>query len=368
MNKELVSDKQAVSMIVLFISGSTLMFDSAQAAKEDVWLAIILAFTAALIVSLIYGRILTLFPNKNLFQICILVFGRWAGSIFCFLYVFFSIHLASLVLVDYSEFMAIVALNSTPKIVSMICVMLLVIWIVKEGVVVCGRWCELFMVITFLLVFASLPLFIPHLNINNLRPFLYRGVSPVLQGALGAFAFPFGEIVIFMGIFNNFKREKSPYRIYRRGLVIGTVLIFASSVTHMLVLGPEEMVRLYFPPYTAFQLIDIAHFLTRIEIVIAAGFLIGGFVKIVICLLACSSGICEMFSVSNYKLIITPICILTIIITISDFSSIMELLEWDLAVWHWWAPFYQVVLPITILICAEIKARKRKKREDCIKV
>jgi len=362
MNKELLSDKQAISVMVLFISGSTLMFDIAQTAKQDIWLAIILAFIAALIISMIYGRILTLFPGKNLFQICMLIFGRWIGGIFSFLYAFFSIHLASLILFDYAEFMANIALNDTPKIVSMISMMLLVLWIMKEGIVVCGRWCVFFTVVTFILVFSSLPLFIPNMDINNVRPFLYKGISPVLGAAQGAFGFPFAETVIFMGIFTSFKKEKSPYSIYRKGLALGAFLLFVSSVTHMLVLGPEEMTRLYFPPYSAYRLIDIKGVLTRIEIIIATGFLIGGFVKIVVCLFVSTTGICEIFSVSNYRVIVTPICILTIIIALLDFTSITELLEWDLAVWNWWASFYQVVLPVIILIGAEIKARKGRKQ------
>ena len=358
MNKELISDKQGISMIVLFISGSTLMFDAAQAAKEDIWLAIILAFIAALIVSLIYGRILILFPGKNLFQICILIFGKWIGSVFCFIYVFFSIYLASLVLYDYAEFMTIIGLSATPRMVSMLFLIFLVMWIMKEGICSFGRWCEFFSVVVFILIFITIPLFIPHINLNNVRPFLYKGISQVLRPAVDTFTFPFAETVLFMGLFSGFKNEKSPYRIYRIALSIGAVLIFVSSVTHMLVLGPEEMVRLVFPPYTAYQLIDIAGFLTRIEIIIAAGFLIGGFVKITVCLLVSCKGICEMLSVNNYKIIVTPICIITTITAATNFKSVMELFEYTAGIWSGFALFYQVVMPVIILIGAEIKVRK----------
>ena len=362
MNKELISDKQAISIIVLFISGSTLMFDTAKAAREDIWLAIILAFIGAIIVSMIFGRILTLFPGKNLFQICIAVFGKWIGSVFCFLYAFYSTHLAALILFDYAEFMSIIALNATPKIISMVCIMLLTLWILKEGIITQGRWCEFFSVVTYILIFITLPLFIPHMDINNVRPFLYKGIAPVISTSMELLAFPFAETVLFMCIFSSFKNETSPYSIYRKGLALGTLLLFASSVAHMLVLGPEEMPRLYFPPYTAFQLIDIKGFLTRIEIVIAAGFLIGGFVKITVCLLVCCKGICEVISIPNYRIIVTPICILTIIISMTDFKNLIELVEWDIAVYKWWAAFYQVVMPAIILIGAEIKVRKGSRK------
>jgi len=362
MDKEKITSKQAISIIVLFICGSTLMFDAAQGAKEDIWLALIIAFIAVIIVSMVYGRILTLFPGKNLFRICMIIFGKWVGSIFCVLYAFFSIHLATLVLHDYVEFMSIVGLSDTPEVISMLCMVFLIMWVMKEGITTLGRWCEFFIVVVLLLILITIPLFIPHMNINNLRPFLYKGPSSIVKPSIDAFTFPFAEPVVFMCLFNNFKNEKSPYSIYRRGLAIGAVIVFVSAVTHMLVLGPEEMTRLYFPPYKAFRLIDIKGALTRIEIVIAAGFLIGGFIKITVCLLVCCKGICEIVSINNYKVIVTPICIFSIIIASSDFSSIMDLLEWTMAVWSPWALFYQVTLPVIILIGAEIKVRKGSRK------
>lgn len=365
MNKELISDKQAVSMIVLFISGSTLMFDAGQSAGEDIWLAIILAFIITLIVSLVYGKILTLFPGKNIFQICIMIFGKRIGSIFCFLYIFFGIYLASLVLFDYTEFMTIIGLNDTPKMVSMISFMFLVMWVMKEGIPTLGKWCEFFIVVLFILIFVTIPLFIPHIDFNNVRPFLYKGWVPIARATLDTFTFPFAEVVLFMGIFGDFKVEKSTYRIYRGALAIGVILVFVSSVTHMLVLGTDEMTRLYFPPYTAYQLIDIADFLTRIEIVVAAGFLFGGFVKITICLIVSCKGICEMLSINNYKIIVTPICILTIIIAFTSFNSVMELFEFSRFIWKPWAVFYQAIMPLFVLVGAEFKARKGNRKKRC---
>jgi len=363
MKKELVSDKQVVSMIVLFIAGSTLMFDAGQGAREDIWLAIILAFIGGLLISLVYGRILTLFPGKNLFQICMVVFGRWIGSVLCFLYAFFGFFLATLVLFDYAEFMTIAGLSDTPKIISMISLMLLVLWIMKEGIITLGRWCEFFVAFILIVILFKIPLFIPILDVDNLRPFLYNGVSPVLGAAKDTFTFPFAETVTFMCIFGEFKNEKSPYSIYRKGLFIGFGVVFVTSVMHALAIGPDEMLRAYFPPYKAFRLISYWHVVTRLEIVIAVGFVIGGFVKITVCLTVCCKGISEITSLKNYKLLVVPIGILCIVITYSNFPGIIELKEWTLAVWSSWAVSFEVFMPVIILIASEIKVRRDRKKK-----
>lgn len=361
MNKESITDKQAISMVALFICGSTFMFDTAQAAKEDIWFALILAVLAAFVMVRVYGRILFLFPNKDIFDICIHIFGKWIGRLLCILYAFFGIHLASLVLYDYAQFMGIVALSETPEIISMICIMFLIVWMMKEGIVVLGRWCEFFIVIILFLVFITMPLFIPNMDINNLRPFLKSGMSPILDGAIASFTFPFAEPVIFLGVLDVLKERKSPYKVYSIGLALGALIVCSSAIDHMLVLGPDQMRRTYFPPYYAYQLINIKNFITRLEIVIAAGFLIGGLVKITVCLLACCKGICKICSQTDYKTIVTPVGIITIIMAAANHSSIMDLLEWTISIWRWYAIFFQIILPIIILIAAEVKTRRGKK-------
>jgi len=361
MDKEKITDKQGISTLVLFICGSSLIFDSAVTAKEDIWIAIIIAFICAFGMVMLYARVLSLFPGKDIFDILIIVFGKVIGKFLCLLYVFFGIHLASLVLYNFEEFITVIALTNTPAIVPLIITMLLIIWIMKSGIKVLGSWSEFFVVIIVVLIFSTLPFFVPIAKTENLKPMLYHGIQPVIDGALLAFTFPLTETVLFMGLGSALVNKKSPYKVYALGLAFGALIIFFSSVIHLMVLGGEQMSRAFFPPYRAYKLINIKDYFTRIEIVIGAALIIGGFVKTTVCLLTACRGVCKVFSMDNYKIIVTPICIIATIMATSNFTGVVELLEWDNTIWVWYAIFFEVVLFFIIFIGAEIKVRKRKR-------
>jgi len=361
MDKEKITDKQGISTLVLFICGSTLIFDTAVTAKEDIWLAIIIAFICSFVIVMLYGRVLSLFPGKDIFDILIIVFGKVIGKFLCLLYVFFGIHLASLVLYNFEEFITVLALSSTPAMVPLVISMLLTIWIIKGGIKVLGNWCEFFVVIIIVLIFVTLPFFIPISKIDNLKPFLYNGFKPVLEAALVTISFPFTETVLFMGLGASLANKKSPYKIYGFGLAIAALIIFSSSVVHMMVIGGEQMTRSFFPSYRAYKLINIKEAFTRIEIVIGAALIIGGFVKITVCLIAACRGICKIFSIDNYKITVTPICIIATIMATSNFTGVIELVEWDNTIWLWYAIFFEVVLFLVAFIGIEIKVRIRKR-------
>jgi spore germination protein KB len=361
MKKEFISNKQAISIMTLFIAGSSIVLGTGGEAKGDLWLSIIMAIICALIVALIYARILSLFPEKDFFSIVINIFGKIFGSVICILYIWFSFHLASLVLVNYQYFIEIVGLNGTPEIVISISIMFLIVWSVKSGIEMLERWSSLFLMVLICLVSFTIPFLIPMMDIRNLQPFLYNGIKPVINATLSTFTFPFAETVMFLGILNSLNSKKSYYKVYTLGILLGGVIIFSVSVAEMLVLGADSYLLHNFPAYTAVRMINIKEFITRMEIIVSTAFLIGGFVKISICTLFCCKGISKLFTFEDYRVLVTPIGILIIITAISNYGSIIEMHEWISETWNYYALLFEVILPIIILIGAEIKVRHGKK-------
>jgi spore germination protein KB len=360
MKKEVISSKQAISMMILFITGSSVVLGTAEEAGADLWLSIIISLICALLVALIYARILSLFPEKDFFDSVIYIFGKIFGSAICILYIWFSFHLASLVLVNYQYFIEIVGLSATPEIVITISIMFLVVWGVKVGIEMLGRWSSLFVILLFCLIYFTIPFLVPMMDIRNLQPFLYAGIKPVLNASLSTFTFPFTETVMFLGILSSLNSKKSYYKVYAIGILLGGAIIFSVSVAEMLVLGAGRYAAYNFPAYAAVSMINIKEFITRIEIIVSTVFLIGGFIKISMCTLVCCRGISKLFSFEEYRFLVTPIGILIVITAITSYDSIMEMSQWITEIWNYYALLFEVILPIVILIGAEIKVRSKK--------
>lgn len=362
MKTENLTNKQCISIMALYMCGGSLMFGTGKEAKADIWLALLMALLWALVAVMIYSRILSLFPGKDIFDIVKHVFGKFIGSIISLLYIWFCFHLSALIFFDYMEFMNNIGLDSTPKSISILCIIILITCIVKGGIQPFGIWCNFFIIVICALLFFTIFLMLPFMNIKNLQPFLYDGMKPVLFSAFSSFSFPFSEVVVFMGIFNTLRNPNSYYNTYIKGLLLGGFIVIITSLSEMLVLGGDIMLKNFFPFYVSLRIVKYMNFIEGMEITSAVILVVCIFVKSTVCLIVACKGITKLFSIENYKLIIIPICILCAIVSLSDFENMIELVEWDKNVWKYYAFLYQAILPIIILIGSEIKKRQRKKQ------
>ena len=139
MNKEILSDKQGISVISLFITGSSIVLTIAGESKQDLWIAIILSIIATIPLLLVYYKILVHFPKKDLYDILEVVFGKAIGKGISILFIWFSFFLGGLVLRVFGDFISVTSLRNTPKIISMLLIGILCIWAVKEGIEIIGR-------------------------------------------------------------------------------------------------------------------------------------------------------------------------------------------------------------------------------------
>lgn len=363
MSKEVISDKQGIILLVLFILGTSLVIGRGAEAQKDAWLAGLLGIGLALPMVLIYARLLSHFPGKDLFDIQEMIFGKVLGKILGVLYMWFFFHLGALVLRNFGEFIMAVALSQTPLMIPIIMIGFLCSWGVKEGIEILGRWGEFFIGIVLFVTFLAILLLIPKMQINYIRPILYNGMKPVVMGAFSVFSFPLGETILFTMCFSSLKWKHSPYKVYTAGLFIGGMILVITSIADMLVLGPEINAMAHFPDYIVVSTLDMGDFLTRLEIIVAIVFMIAGFVKASICLLTVSKGVAKIFHCADYRFVVMPTALLMINLSYLIYDNIGEMQQWAFEIWRYYAFPFQVMLPVLMLVAAELKIRLRKRKK-----
>lgn len=85
MHKEVISSRQSISIIVIFLVGTSSLTAVGLSGKQDFWLSIILTMIITLPFALIYARLHSIFLGKNLFEIFKICFGNFLGKIFMIL-------------------------------------------------------------------------------------------------------------------------------------------------------------------------------------------------------------------------------------------------------------------------------------------
>ncbi|KGG79690.1 hypothetical protein Y919_10485 [Caloranaerobacter azorensis H53214] len=365
MDKEVISDKQGVSLVAMFIIGTYTILVSGLQAKKDLWLADILAIIIAVPLLWTFIRLHQKFYGKNLFDILEICFGKVIGKFMIILYVLFSFIFGSLLLREFGEFYVIVAAPETPMIVPMVFISFLSIWILKEGIEVMARWGEFFLPILIVLLVFIIFLLLGDMDIKNILPILYDGPKPVLQGALDSLTHPFSQTMVFTMILPKLKRKSSYKKVYFLGLIIGGVIVFAISTTNILVSGVTMVSRMYFPTYITVTRVNIGDFLKSVEILVAFIYLLGGFIKLNVCMLATCIGTSKIFNCNDYRFIVTPILFMLVNLSCLMFNSSIEFFDWIFNVWIYVARLFQIVLPVIIFIVASLKVRNTRAENCC---
>lgn len=367
MSKEVISGKQGVFMIVMFIIGSSSLMVMGLEAQRDIWIAILIATIVGTAIMFMYARILSMLPGKDLYETLEFFLGKIPSRIFVIITTWFIFDLGAIVLRNFSQFIVTVGLTETPIIVPMASMAATCAIGVKLGIEVLARWTELFITLVLVFIFVGSILLLKYFNFNNLRPVFYNGFGPILKGALGVITFPFGETVAFILAFPAFKKSASLYKIFPLGLLIGSGIIFIMSMAIILVIGVEAASRLYYPAYETLSRINLGEFLQRLEIIAALTFVLSVFLKISVLLMGACKGTARVLGFEDYRFLVIPIAALMVNQSYLSFDNMNEYHQWVFKVWPYYAPAFQIIVPLIILIIIEIKVRRKSPGQRALK-
>ncbi|MEK4354549.1 endospore germination permease [Paenibacillus sp. FSL R5-0475] len=363
MNKEMIPTGHAISIAVLFTVGTSIFMGVPEESGNSNWISVLLAMVLVVPLLLIYARLHLIFPGKDLFDMLIAVFGKVIGRFISCLYIWYAFHLGALVLNVFGEFSKTVALTETPMLAPMLCLGLLGVWVVKSGIEVLGRSAKLLLLFTVAVEIVILTLAISKLEYHYFLPLFDKGWHPVVSDTLGLFSFPFAEIVIFLGAFSSLSGKSSAKKILLGNVLISGVVILIVTLRNLLMLGPEVLSGQYFPSYVSAGRINVGDFLTRIEASSAVAFVITTFIKASVCLYVASIGLAKAFKLKSYRSVVLQIGLLMIYLADFVYKDIMEMQYFSYHIYKIYAFPFQVIIPLVLWICAEIKVSKSKNKQ-----
>lgn len=364
MKKEVISDKQAISMVFIFIVGTAMIYGAARPAKENAWISVILGTLISIPFQLMYARLLSHFHNSNFFQFLDIIFGKILGEFFAVLFIWNAIYLAALLFKGVVNFIYIANLNDTPEIVCLSLIVIVCILTLKEGIRPFAKLCELFTIIVFIVLVTLLPFGTPLINLDNIVPVMYDGIKPVMQGTIYALGFPFTQNIIFLMFFDCLKNKNSSYKVFIKGVLLGALLLSITTFTQISILGKNDFSNSYFPAYMNLRRLAIGEFFQRIDIAVILVFMIVGFGKITSTLFAAVKGISYLFNVKDYRSIAAPVTFLTSILGYLAYTDTMDQIAFLKDVYVPYAIIIQIVLTSIIFIASEIRIRKFEKNND----
>lgn len=338
----------------MFILGTSLIVSGGSKAKEDEWLSMIIAILGAIILIMIYSKLLMTFPNLGLYNILIKVYGKILGKTIILLYCGYFFHLSAICIRNITEYIQVVSFPNTPQYVAGITLVILTIYTINAGFASILAWAKKVLPFIILMILFTLLLGFPQYEFNNLKPVLYNGWMPVLKSSFSLFTFPFGETIVFMAFLGHVYQQKHSKKMYVLSILSGGVLLLAASIRNILLLGFPTLGDVFFPSHYATSLINISGYIQRIEILVSSNLILAGFIKAAVCLYAASLGLSKILKTKNIKIISPILCILSLILSILLYKSTMEMIRF-IDYYKYYALVFQLVIPLITLIIASFQ-------------
>jgi len=356
MNKREITVKQAVAVIALFLTGSSLISGGTAIAKQDSWFSMVLAFLLVLPMLWIYSEILAFSPKRDFYDAAVFACGKVFAKIFCIFYFIYAIYVGALVLRIFSEFIHIVNMIETPIIAITAAIMLAIIFLIKKRLYVLGRVAKFTLPLLLLSLTITIVLSVKDMDFSNIEPVLYKNTKPLLQNTFITLALPFGETVICMPIFAGIEHQEKIFPVFFKSVLLGFSILFFANLRNLFVLGFSSSI-FYFPSYEAVSVISIGEFFTRIEVFMGINLLLAGFIKVCVALYSSCFYISKAFGYDDYAKLSAPCGLIIMLLAVMAHSNSEEMFSW--VKFH---PFYcipfQIIIPLALLIAGKIKKRK----------
>jgi spore germination protein KB len=274
---------QLAIMILLFLIGNTPLLKPPEQLKQDSWIALLIG---AALGSLYLWMLLVIqrrSPDSDLAELYQQLFGKWLGFALVFPQGLFFAYEASRNIRDFSDLTAMTILSRTPEWSIKLLMVMLSLYAVWGGTRVLFRLAELlfpivvlgYLLIIVLLIQAGLP------DFHRLQPIMSDGIGPILKVVFPDFtAFPFAQIMTMLVFWKYVKPSAAIGKITYRAYTMTALFSVFMNMLVMSVLGPGLNEYSTIPFLQAVQLIQLANFLERLDVVVTVLIIIGLFIKL----------------------------------------------------------------------------------------
>ncbi|MDW7651888.1 MAG: endospore germination permease [Bacillota bacterium] len=360
LEKGKISPRQTGQLVFLTILATVILFVpaiTASIAGHDAWLATISGSMFGLVTLFFVAWLGHKHPGQTIFQYSETILGRYLGKLVGLAYVWIFVHVASVVVREFGDFMTTSFMPNTPLSVFNFSLLLLGAWAVIAGVEVIARMSEfiIILVVSFLLLIIVLS--VPNWDLGNMLPFFSHGAMPILEAAIIPAAWH-GEIIV-LAVFLPFMTR--PGRAFLAGgtaIVSSGMLLTLGVIGTLTIFGPELTSSFRFPLHLFVRTINLGNLLTRFEVVVMVTWVAGVFIKTAVLYYCASLGLAQVLGLSEYRPVVLPLGIIMATLSITLFVDVTELVEFLSKTWpRYGISIYFFGLPLLLFLITVIRQK-----------
>ncbi|MFC5468873.1 endospore germination permease [Cohnella suwonensis] len=358
-----VTGLQVFWMIAIMDLGMTLIMTltpSLQAAKQDVWISMLVAGCIVLLVTLFVTKLAPLHPGQTLVQFSQEILGKGFGSIVIVIYMIQWYTIIPIVLRQFNDLVSIMLLGNTPKLAIMIILILLIVYATYAGGIEgIARCCEILGPIILLMVLLVLAASAKNIDLRNLLPvYADSGITSIIKGSLAPASY-LGHSVeyLMLAAFLQQPHKGSPYAFW--AVIVASFAVLLSTLMAVATVGVNLSSNMWYPFFEMTRKISLFGFLENFDPLTIVIWVSSVFIKLAIYLFVSSYGTAQFLRIRNWKALIWFIAPVMLAFAMLPKNAVEATANYLL---NYWVPIALPVnmlgLPLLLLVVGKIKQRK----------
>ena len=312
MSKITISTSQLYALMILFLTGSTIVVGLSFSALQDSFIAVLLEILFGIALFYYYLFILKKSSWKEFVPLLQLGFGSFIAKGIALLYSFYFLYIAGRVVMDFSFFITQVLHQESPTWMVTLPFLFVIGYSLSVGIEAIARSAEimLFFLILILVSLWFLGFFSDEFAPKYLLPIFSHDWNLVFSTIFPTgLTFPYGEMIVFLVLLPYVKHvEKVKKHVWAPILLPGLMIIITMELVIGILHAPFANLY-YFPFVKAMEMVNYLNIIEHLEIFTTLILLGGGFVKISVFLFAAQVALSQVFKIRSKRIWHVPFLI-----------------------------------------------------------
>lgn len=347
-----ISNYQLYLLTIFFQVGTNIVFGFGTVSGRDSWISTIISTVCALLIIIIYIKLMKINSGLTLIQWWPKQFGKWIGVPIAWMYVILLVYQISREVGDLKFLISMTILPKTPYFIVISIFLILVSYTVYAGIETIARLAQVLFWIIILLVISEITfVYASHImNFNNLLPIGGKGWKTIEKGIWPIGILTFGETIELGMIWPLVKKPKRIMLVTYLSSITFCIFLVMLDIIGVMVLGEAVFKNSFFPLYTLIKQINLGEFITNLDAIGVLFLLTNIFFRISIYMFGAINGMRQLTFVKSSNVFIIPTVAIVIPWGLTMASSLPEHIDVATSYFYYNCsiPFF-IILPCILL-------------------
>lgn len=316
-----INTKQFIWLLVIIITSFTvlqvpglLIFQ----AGRDAWLSVIAAWLLDTLMAAVTAYLGIRFSGENYVQYSTTILGKPLGRLVGLLFILFFLIVSVTLMRGLSLYISDVFLPKTPIEVVLLGAYLIIAYIVRKGIEVIARMCEILAPLFLISLIGLFLLALPFIHLEWLKPQFDQGVYPFLSGTPLILSY-IGICIAMSWYIPVCNRPENGFLAKFSALSLGSLMVCLVTVFSIGVFGVAQASNMTNPGLQLARMIHVADYFERVEVIwmviaVGAGIMLAINAIWIFCL-----SIAQMTGLDTYQPLVFPAVLLSFILSLTSF-------------------------------------------------